>query len=45
MDLKHNEILEVLDFLIETKIISDDLKAGELDYWESVRIESKKIKL
>jgi hypothetical protein len=42
MDLKHNEILEVLDFLLETKIISDDLKAGELEYWESVRIEVKK---
>jgi len=43
MDLKHNEILEVLDFLIETKIISDDLKAGELEYWEAVRTEAKKI--
>ena len=42
MDLKHNEILEVLDFLLEKKIISDDLKAGELEYWESVRIETKK---
>jgi hypothetical protein len=44
MDLKHNEILEVLDFLIETKIISDDLKVGELEYWEAVRAEAKKIK-
>jgi hypothetical protein len=43
MDLKHSEILEVLDFLIETKIISDDLKAGELEYWEAVRTEAKKI--
>jgi len=42
MDLKHNEIIEVLDFLLETKIISDDLKVGELEYWESVRIEVKK---
>jgi len=42
MDLKHNEIIEVLDFLLETKIISDDLKIGELEYWESVRIEVKK---
>ena len=42
MDLKHNEIIEVLDFLLETKIISDDLKAGELEYWESVRIVVKK---
>jgi len=42
MDLKYNEILEVLDFLLETKIISDDLKAGELEYWEEVRIEVKK---
>lgn len=42
IDLKHNEILEVLDFLLETKIISDDLKAGELEYWEAVRIEAKK---
>jgi hypothetical protein len=44
MDLKHNEILEVLDFLLETKIISDDLKSGELEYWEMVRTEAKKIK-
>jgi hypothetical protein len=42
MDLKHNEIIEVLDFLLETKIISDDLKVGELEYWEAVRIEVKK---
>jgi hypothetical protein len=42
IDLKHNEILEVLDFLIETKIISDDLKSGELEYWEAVRVEAKK---
>jgi len=44
MDLKHNEILEVLDFLLETKIISDDLKSEELEYWEMVRTEAKKIK-
>lgn len=44
MDLKHSEILEVLDFLLETKIISLDLKAGELEYWELVRVEANKIK-
>lgn len=44
MNLNHNEILEVLDFLLETKIISDDLKTEELEYWEAVRTEAKKIK-
>ncbi len=44
MDLKHNEILEVLDFLLETKIISENIKAEDLKYWEEVRIEAKKIK-
>jgi len=44
VDLKHNEILEVLDFLLETKTLATNLKAGELEYWESVRIEAKKIK-
>ena len=44
MDLKHNEILEVLDFLLETKTLATNLKAGELEYWESVRIEAKKIR-
>lgn len=43
MDLKHNEILEVLDFLVETKIISQTVQAEERKYWEEVRIESKKI--
>lgn len=44
MDLKHNEISEVLDFLLETKIISENIKAEDLKYWEEVRIEAKKIK-
>jgi hypothetical protein len=43
MDLKHSEILEVLDFLVETKIISPTVQAEERKYWEDVRIESKKI--
>jgi hypothetical protein len=43
MDLKHSEILEVLDFLVETKIISPTIQAEERKYWEEVRIESKKI--
>jgi hypothetical protein len=43
MDLKHSEILEVLDFLIETKIISKTINAEEKKYWEQVRLESKKI--
>ena len=44
MDLKHSEILEVLDFLIETKIISPSIGAEERKYWEQVREESKNIK-
>ena len=43
MDLKHSEILEVLDFLVETKIISSNIEANEIKYWEEVRLESKKI--
>jgi hypothetical protein len=43
MDLKHSEILEVLDFLVETKIISPSIEPQERKYWEEVRIESKKI--
>lgn len=43
MDLKHSEILEVLDFLVETKIISPSIEPDERKYWEEVRIESKKI--
>ena len=45
MDLKHSEILEVLDFLLETKIISENIKAEDLKYWEQVREEAKKIKM
>ena len=44
IDLKHSEILEVLDFLLETKIISENIEAGDLKYWEAVRVEAKKIK-
>ena len=44
MDLKHSEILEVLDFLLETKTIQENIKAGDLQYWEEVRVEAKKIK-
>ena len=44
MDLKHSEILEVLDFLLETKIFQDNIKNKDLEYWEAVRFESKKIK-
>ena len=44
MDLKHSEILEVLDFLLETKSIQEDIKAVDLKYWEAVRTEAKKIK-
>lgn len=44
MDLKHSEILEVLDFLVETKIISTNIKPEELKYWESVREQAKTIK-
>jgi hypothetical protein len=44
MDLKHTEILEVLDFLIETKIISQNTESEEIKYWEQVRFESKNIK-
>ena len=44
MDLKHSEILEVLDFLVETKIISPSIDEKEKKYWEQVRVESEKIK-
>ena len=44
IDLTHSEILEVLDFLVETKIISPNAKIEENNYWESVREEAKKIK-
>lgn len=44
MDLKHSEILEVLDFLVETKVISPNIEAEERKYWEQVREEAKKIK-
>jgi hypothetical protein len=44
MDLKHSEILEVLDFLLETKIIQENIKSEELEYWEEVKTEAKKIK-
>jgi hypothetical protein len=42
--LKHSEILEVLDFLVETKIISPSIDEKEKKYWEQVRVESEKIK-
>jgi hypothetical protein len=44
MDLKHSEILEVLDFLVETKVISPNIEAQERKYWEQVREEAKNIK-
>ena len=44
MDLKHIEILEVLDFLVETKVISPNIEAEERKYWEQVREEAKNIK-
>lgn len=44
MDLKHSEILEVLDFLVETKVISPNIEAEERKYWEQVREEAKNIK-
>lgn len=44
MDLKHSEILEVLDFLVETKVISPNIEVEERKYWEQVREEAKKIK-
>ena len=44
IDLKHSEILEVLDFLLETKAIQENIKAEDLEYWEEVRVEAKKIK-
>lgn len=44
IDLTHSDILEVLDFLVETKIISPNAKIEEKNYWESVREEAKKIK-
>jgi hypothetical protein len=43
MELQHSEILEVLDFLIETKIISSNTQEVEKKYWEQVRIYSEKI--
>ena len=43
IDLKHSEILETLDFLLETKIISQGIDSEEIKYWEEVRLESKKI--
>jgi hypothetical protein len=43
MSLKHDEILEVLDFLVETKIISKNTELQERKYWEEVRLECKKI--
>lgn len=44
MDLKHSEILEVLDFLVETKVISPNIEVEERKYWEQVREEAKNIK-
>ena len=44
LDLRHNEISEVLDFLLETKVIQEDIKTEDLEYWCEVRIEAKKIK-
>lgn len=44
MDLKHSEILEVLDFLVETKVISPNIEPQERKYWEQVREEAKNIK-
>ena len=44
MNLQHFEILEILDFTLETKLISTNLELTEKEYWESVRIEAKKIK-
>jgi hypothetical protein len=44
MDLKHSEILEVLDFLVETKVISPNIEAEERKYWEQVREDAKNIK-
>lgn len=44
MDLKHSEILEVLDFLVETKVISPNIEVEERKYWEQVREEAKSIK-
>jgi hypothetical protein len=43
MELQHSETLEVLDFLIETKIISSNTQEVEKKYWEQVRIYSEKI--
>lgn len=44
MDLKHSEILEVLHFLVETKVISPNIEVEERKYWEQVREEAKSIK-
>lgn len=43
-DFSHAEILEILDFVIETKILSSKSKPKELTYWESVREQAKTVK-
>ena len=43
-ELTHSEVLEILDFVAETKILSQKINQKELGYWEQVRLEAKKIK-
>ena len=45
MQLEHFEILEVLDFLVETKTIQKKINKTDLDYWNLVNKEIKKINL
>ncbi len=43
-EFTHNEVLEILDFVAETKTLSSKINSKELEYWEQVRLEAKKIK-
>ena len=43
-EFTHSEVLEILDFVSETKTLSPKINPKELEYWEQVRLEAKKIK-
>ena len=43
-EFTHGEILDILDFVAETKTLSPKINPSELEYWNTVRDEAKKIK-
>jgi argininosuccinate lyase len=43
-ELTHAEILEILDFVAETKTLSPKATEKEKEYWETLREEAKKLK-